>query len=66
MALNNVLQIGAKQLDSTDGWKDSKRREKKRDSLNQEAMMTALFVVAWTEIRGAKSEMEVTGAELER
>ena len=64
--LNNVLQIGAKQPDPEDYFKDEKRREKKGDSLYQEAMTIALFAAAWTELRGAKSEVEVTGAEVER
>lgn len=63
---NNALQIGAEQPDPADDFKDEKRRKKKRDSLYQEAMMIALFAAAWTELRGAKSEVEVTGAELER
>lgn len=61
-----MLQIGVKQPDPADHFKAKKRREKKGDSLYQEAMMIALFAAAWTELKGVKSEVEVTGAELER
>lgn len=64
--LNNVLQIGAKRQDPADDFKDEKRREKKKDRLYQEAMTIALFAAAWTELRGAKSEVDVTGPELVR
>lgn len=45
--------------------KVKKMREKKEDSHYQAEMMMALFAAAWTELRGTKSEVEVTGDRLE-
>lgn len=64
--MNNVLRICAKQLGPADDYKGGKRREKKGDSHYQVEMMMVLSAAAWTELRGTKSEVEVTGDKLER
>lgn len=64
--MNNVLQISAKQLGPADDYKGEKRREEKGDSHYLAEMMMALFAAAWAELRGTKSEVEVTGVKLER
>lgn len=48
------------QPDPAADFKDEKRREKKGDSLYQEMVMIALLAAAGTELRGAKSDVEVT------
>lgn len=64
--MKNVLQISAEQPDPAVDYKGEKRREKKGDSQYQAEKMMALLAAACTELRGTKSEVEVTGDKLER